>query len=42
MVKNNLTAVILLIVFLSISPGIIAWLKSRSAIRKKASIQRQG
>src|SRR5437879_6099454 len=35
MVKNNLTAVILLIVFLSISPGIIAWLKSRS-------VQRQG
>jgi hypothetical protein len=28
-VKNNLTAVILLIVALSISPGVIAWLRSR-------------
>jgi membrane-associated protein len=37
-VKNNLTAVILLIVFLSILPGIIAWLKSR----KKTLVQRQG
>jgi membrane-associated protein len=32
-VKNNLTAVILLIVALSISPGLIAWLRSRRAIR---------
>ena len=29
LVKNNLTAVILIIVLLSISPGIIAWLRSR-------------
>jgi len=29
-VKNNLTVVIMIIVLLSISPGIIAWLKSRS------------
>jgi membrane-associated protein len=29
-VKNNLTVVILAIVLLSISPGIIAWLRSRS------------
>jgi membrane-associated protein len=28
-VKNNLTAVILLIVALSVSPGVIAWLRSR-------------
>ena len=28
-VKNNLTAVILIIVALSISPGVIAWLRSR-------------
>jgi membrane-associated protein len=35
-VKSNLTLVILGIVLLSISPGIIAWLKSR------ASVQRQG
>ena len=28
-VKNNLTAVILLIVFLSITPGLVAWVKSR-------------
>ena len=34
-VKSNLTVVILAIVLLSISPGIIAWLKSRS-------VQRQG
>ena len=34
-VKNNLTIVILLIVLLSISPGIVAWLRSRS-------VQRQG
>ena len=34
-VKNNLTLVILAIVLLSISPGIVAWLRSRS-------IQRQG
>jgi membrane-associated protein len=35
LIKNNLTVVILAIVFLSISPGIIAWVKSRS-------VQRQG
>jgi membrane-associated protein len=35
MVRKNLTLVILAIVFLSISPGIVAWLKSRS-------VQRQG
>ena len=29
MVKNNLTAVILLIVFLSISPGLVAWVRAR-------------
>jgi len=34
-VKNNLTVVILAIVLLSISPGVIAWLRSRS-------VQRQG
>jgi membrane-associated protein len=34
-VKNNLTVVILAIVLLSISPGIVAWLRSRS-------VQRQG
>ena len=28
-VKNNLTAVILLIVFLSISPGLVAWARAR-------------
>ena len=31
-VKNNLTVVILVIVFLSILPGIIAWAKSRKAL----------
>ena len=31
LVKNNLTAVILLIIFLSILPGIIAYLKARGA-----------
>jgi membrane-associated protein len=36
-VKNNLTVVILVIVFLSILPGIIAWLKSR-----KTLVQREG
>jgi membrane-associated protein len=30
-VKNNLTAVILLIVAISVSPGVIAWLRSRRA-----------
>jgi membrane-associated protein len=30
MVKNNLTVVIVLIVLISISPGLIAWLKARS------------
>jgi membrane-associated protein len=34
-VKSNLTLVIMAIVLLSISPGVIAWLKSRS-------VQRQG
>ena len=34
-VKNNLTVVILLIVLVSISPGIYAWIKARS-------VQRQG
>ena len=32
-VKNNLTAVILLIIFLSILPGIIAYFKARSAAK---------
>ena len=40
-VKNNLTIVIMLIILLSISPGIVAWLKSR-APGAKASVQRQG
>jgi membrane-associated protein len=31
LIKNNLTAVILVIVALSISPGVIAWLRSRRA-----------
>lgn len=34
-VKNNLTAVILLIIFLSILPGIIAYLKARAAGKTK-------
>ncbi len=34
-VKNNLTAVILLIIFLSILPGIIAYLKARAAGKAK-------
>jgi membrane-associated protein len=38
-VKSNLTAVIVAIVLLSISPGMIAWLRARSAAR---SAQRQG
>jgi membrane-associated protein len=33
-VKNNLTVVIIAIVLLSISPGLIAWLKARSAQRQ--------
>jgi membrane-associated protein len=37
-VKNNLSVVIGLIVLVSISPGIVAWLKSRSA----SSVQRDG
>jgi membrane-associated protein len=41
-VKSNLTLVIIVIVLLSISPGIVAWLRSRSAAKEKASIQRQG
>ena len=35
LVKNNLTVVIVAIVLLSVSPGIVAWLKARS-------VQRQG
>lgn len=38
-VKSNLTVVILAIVLLSISPGMIAWLRARSAAR---SAQREG
>jgi len=34
-VKSNLTIVILAIVAISVSPGVIAWLRSRS-------VQRQG
>jgi len=34
LIKNNLTAVILVIVFLSISPGLLAWVKSRSVQRE--------
>jgi membrane-associated protein len=33
-VKNNLTIVIVAIVLLSISPGLIAWLKARSVQRQ--------
>jgi membrane-associated protein len=33
-VKSNLTLVIMAIVLLSISPGIVAWLKSRSTQRQ--------
>jgi len=36
-VKNNLTVVIVLIVLLSISPGLIAWLKARRAERRGAA-----
>lgn len=32
-VKNNLTVVILLIILLSISPGLVAWAKSRTAAK---------
>jgi len=35
LIKNNLTVVIVAIVLLSVSPGIVAWLKARS-------VQRQG
>jgi membrane-associated protein len=38
-VKSNLTAVILVIVALSISPGIVAWLRARKPAR---SAQREG
>jgi membrane-associated protein len=38
-VKSNLTVVILVIVALSISPGIIAWVRSRNSAR---SAQREG
>ncbi len=38
-VKSNLTVVIVAIVLLSISPGMIAWLRARSAAR---SAQREG
>ena len=34
-VKNNLGAVIVLIVLVSISPGLFAWLKSRSVKRQR-------
>lgn len=34
LVKNNLTAVILLIIFVSILPGIIAYLKARAAAKR--------
>ena len=34
-VKNNLSAVILLIVVVSILPGVVAWLKAKSVQRKK-------
>src|SRR5687768_10641268 len=33
-VKNNLTAVILIIVAISISPGVIAWLRSRRTVSR--------
>ncbi len=33
MVKNNLTAVILAIVLASVSPGIVAWLRSRASVQ---------
>jgi membrane-associated protein len=33
-VKSNLTVVILVIVLVSISPGVIAWLKNRSVPRQ--------
>ena len=33
-VKNNLTVVILAIVFLSITPGLVAWIRNRSAQRQ--------
>jgi membrane-associated protein len=36
-VKNNLTLVIVLIVLLSISPGLIAWLKARRAEKRGAA-----
>jgi len=32
-VRNNLTAVILLIVAVSVSPGVLAWLRSRRQAR---------
>ena len=35
-VRNNLTAVILLIVALSVSPGVIAWLRSRTRAAAKS------
>jgi membrane-associated protein len=38
-VKSNLTVVIVVIVLLSVSPGVIAWLRSRNAAR---SAQREG
>jgi hypothetical protein len=34
-VKNNLTVVILLIVALSVSPGLLAWLRSRTRVPAK-------
>ena len=35
LLKKNLTAVVLVIVLLSILPGIIAWLRSRSKPRQR-------
>ena len=35
-VRNNLTAVILLIVAVSVSPGVIAWLRSRTRAAAKS------
>ena len=35
LIKNNLTAVILAIVFLSISPGLVAWARSRWSVQRE-------
>jgi membrane-associated protein len=34
-VKSNLTVVIMIIVLLSVSPGIIAWLKTRTSVQRE-------